>query len=413
MEPRSSSLESVSRLRRVSVPDGLSRDARFLTCRAVGLWYYSAMLKIANVCLSTAWGGLEMSALRWARNLEARGHQVHSIVPGGSRLSQEARDRGLRQITVPRMTRYFDLRAAVKIRAFLRRSAVDVIQTHTSKDIWMLYPALVGWEGPRLFYVSRILFRGVTKRDWFHRILYSKLAGVITLTETGKRCFVEGTGISPDKVRVIPNGFEPGAYALGDDVRAQARQELGIGDDHVAIGCTSRIDRKKGQYELIEAVRTAGRHFSNLRLVIVGEPTLGEGRPYMDFLKRKVGEYSMDETVVFTGFRDDIPRVLSALDVFALPTYEETFGNCLVEAMLAGLPCVGTDAGGVPEVLEGGRVGLLVEPRSVESLSRALETLIENRELRRDLGKRARESARRRYDLADVLTQIEDFYTGP
>jgi glycosyltransferase involved in cell wall biosynthesis len=353
-----------------------------------------------------------MSAMRWARNLGVRGHEVHSIVPQGSRLSQEARDRGLKQITVPRMTRYFDPGATVKIKAFIRRNGIDVIQTHTSKDIWMLYPALVGWQAPRLFYVSRILFRKTTKRDWLHRIVYSKLAGVIALTETGRKSFIQGTGIDPEKVRVIPNGFEPGAYDLAVDVRAAARRELGISDDHIAIGCTSRIDRQKGQYELIEAVRVAKRHFSKLMLVIVGEPTLGEGRPYLDFLKRKTEEYGMGDTVIFTGFRDDIPRVLNALDIFALPTYEETFGNCLVEAMLTGLPCIGTDAGGAPEVLEGGKVGLLVEPRSVESLARALETLLENRELRHDLGKRARESARRRFDLANVMKQIEAFYAA-
>ncbi|MFH1312105.1 MAG: glycosyltransferase family 4 protein [Candidatus Eisenbacteria bacterium] len=368
------------------------------------------MLKIANVCLSTSWGGLEMSALRWAGNLGNRGHEVHSIVPEGSRLSQEARDRGLKQITVPRMTRYFDPRAAVKIRAFLRRNGIDVIQTHYSKDIWMLYPALVGWKAPRLFYVSRILFRGTTKRDLFHRMVYSKLAGVIVLTEMGRKCFVEGTRVAPEKVRVIPNGFEPESYEFDDQVRAEVRRELGIGDDHLAIGCTSRIDQQKGQYELIEAVRIARRHFSKLMLFIVGEPTFAEGEPYLEFLKRKTAEYNMDDTVVFMGFRDDIPRVLSALDIFVMPTYEETFGNCIVEGMLSGLPCIGTDAGGTPEVLEGGRVGLLAEPRSVDSLARSIETLIETPELRRDLGIRACESARRRFNLPAIMQKIEDFY---
>ena len=93
-----------------------------------------------------------------------------------------------------------------------------------------------------------------------------------------------------------------------------------------------------------------------------------------------------------------------------MPTYEETFGNCLVEAMLAGLACIGTDSGGTPEVLEGGKVGVLVEPRSVESLARAIQTLIENEQLRQDLGGRAKASARQRFDLDKILGQIEDFY---
>lgn len=355
-----------------------------------------------------------MSAVRWAANLEHRGHEVHCIVPTGSRLSQEVRGAGLRQVTVPCMTKYFDPRAAVKVRSFLKRHEIDVIQAHHSKDLWVLFPALLGWQAPKLFYVSRILFRGTTKRDVFHRIVYGKLTGVIVLTELGKKCFITGTNVAPQRVRVIPNGFDVEAYDVSEEVRSQARAELGIGRDDVAIGCTSRIDRQKGQYELLEAVRVVGRRFSNLKVLIVGEPTFDEGDSYLDFLKRKTGEYGMDDMVLFTGYRKDIPRVLSALDIFVMPTYEETFGNSLIEAMLAGLVCISTDAGGPPEILEGGKLGLLVEPRSVDSLARAIQTLVENAELRHDLGRRAREAARQRFDLDKIMQQVEDFYTrGP
>jgi glycosyltransferase involved in cell wall biosynthesis len=367
-------------------------------------------MKIANVCLSTSWGGLEMQALRWARNLASRGHDVHTIVPQGSRLSREAGIWELKQITVPRATKYFDPRASLKIRSFLRRHAVDIVQAHYSKDLWLLYPALVGWEGPKLFYVSRILFRDTTKRDIFHRMAYAKLAGVITLTEIGKRCFTQGTSVPPERIRVIPNGFDLEAYELTPEVRAEVRRELAIGPDMIVIGSTSRIDEQKGQYELLEAVRLLRRRFERVMLIVVGEPTFREGQPYLDFLKRKTHEYGMDDVVVFTGFRDDVPRILSALDIFVLATYEETFGNSLVEAMLSGLACVGTDSGGTPEVLEAGKVGLLVEPRSVDSLARALQTLVENTELRLELGRRARISATGRFDLAKILDEIEAFY---
>jgi glycosyltransferase involved in cell wall biosynthesis len=372
------------------------------------------MLSIANVCLSKSWGGLEMSALRWAGNLARRGHQVYTIVAAGSRLAEEARARGLQMVTVPLASRSFDPRASGKIRSFLGRHAIEIVQAHNSKDLWVLYLALVGSPRPRLYYTSRILFKDTTKKDFFHGLIYRRLAGVCVLTEVGKRCFASGTNVPPAKIRVIPNGYDVRLYGTAGPERAAARAavraELELADSDLAVGCTSRIDVQKGQYELVEAFRIALRHFSNLKLVLVGEPTLFEGERYLDFLKKKVSEHHLEARVTFAGFRHDIPRVLSGLDIFAMPSYEETFGSCLAEAMLAGLPCISTDAGGVPEVLEGGRVGLLVEPKSVDGLARAIDTLARNAEIRQDLGARARESARRRFDLEGVLDQIEDFY---
>jgi glycosyltransferase involved in cell wall biosynthesis len=380
------------------------------------------MLKIANVCLSRSWGGLEMTALKWAENLIGRGHEVTSMLPAGSRLSEEARSRGLRQVTVPLASRSFDPRASSKIRSLLRRDGIEIVQAHASKDLWILYPALLGMPAVRLFYLSGILFKNTSKKDWLHRLVYRRLTGAIVLTEIHRKYFALNTCVPPEKIAVIPHGLEVDRHvAAGDEkaapgeraaARAAVRAELGLRDGEIALGCTSRIDRQKGQYELIEAFRVAGRRHANLKLVLVGEPTFFEGEQYADFLRRKVAEYGLAERVVFAGFRSDIPRVLSALDVFVMPSYEETFGLCLIEAMLSGLPCVSTDAGGVPEILEGGKLGLLAEPKSVEGLARAIQTLVENPDLARDLGAKARESARRRFDLSVVVGRIEDLYAG-
>lgn len=351
-----------------------------------------------------------MSALTWAENLGLRGNQVYCVLPQGSRICDEARARGLAQITVPMLSKRFDPRASAKIRAFVRRNQIDVVQAHTSKDLWVLYPALLATLGVKLFYASHILFRTTMKKDFLHNLIYRRLAGVTVLTEVGKRCFAACTTVAPERITVIPNGFDVRAYDLTPGTRTAARNELGLSAADLAIGCTSRIDVQKGQYELVEAFNLLVGHSSNVRLMLVGEPTMFEGQQYLEFVKRKVSEYKLDSRVTFTGFKQDIPRLLSALDVFVMPSYEEAFGNCLVEAMLSGLPCVTTDAGGAPELVEGGRVGLLAEPKSVESLARALRMLVDSQDLRRDLGAKARESARRRFNLDTVIGKIETLY---
>jgi glycosyltransferase involved in cell wall biosynthesis len=355
-----------------------------------------------------------MQALRWALNLKSRGCGVHSITASGSRLSKEMEMAGIEQTSVRQAWEYFDPRGAVRMRSCIRGRKFDVIQAHHSKDLWNLYPVLLGLRSPRLYYVSRILFRGTTKKDWLHTRIFGRVDGVVTLTREGRKCFLRATRVSPEKVVVIPNGFDLGAYDPTPGTREEARKELGLGPDDLVVGCTSRIDAQKGQLELLEAVRRVRGRIPSIRLIVVGEPTRGEYAAYLDTLRRKVTEYGMGEAVIFTGFRPDIPRILAALDVFALPSYEETFGNCLVEAMLSGLPCIGTDAGGVPEVLEGGRLGLLVEPRSVDGLARAIRELADNPTLRADLGRRARKSARDRYDRERILDRIMALYrTGP
>jgi hypothetical protein len=186
------------------------------------------MLSIANVCLSKSWGGLEMSALRWAGNLARRGHQVYTIVAAGSRLAEEARARGLQMVTVPLASRSFDPRASGKIRSFLGRHAIEIVQAHNSKDLWVLYLALVGSPRPRLYYTSRILFKDTTKKDFFHGLIYRRLAGVCVLTEVGKRCFASGTNVPPAKIRVIPNGYDVRLYGTAGAERAAARAAVSL-----------------------------------------------------------------------------------------------------------------------------------------------------------------------------------------
>ena len=367
-------------------------------------------MRIANICLSRSWGGLEMQALRWACHLCERGHSVTSMVLRGSRLSENLLKQGLPQITVPLLSNYFNPGASFKIRSFLKSERIEIVQVHCSRDLWILHPACIGIEAPKTFLINRIHFRKVTKKDPLHTLVFKRLAGVITLTEFARKLFIAQTRISPEKVTVIPNGFRVSDYDVTPETRRSVRNELQIDESAIAIGCVGRIDRLKGQYEAIEAVRSVASRYKNLKLFIVGEPTLSEGEPYLDFLKRKVHEYRIESIVIFLGYREGIPRLLSAFDIFVLPSYEETFGNSLVEAMLSGLACIGTDSGGTPEVLDGGRVGLLVEPRSSGALARAIQTLIENNELRVELGRRARQWARQKFDCNVVFSRIENLY---
>jgi glycosyltransferase involved in cell wall biosynthesis len=367
------------------------------------------MVKLAEVCLSRSFGETEKSAVGWVENLDRRGHEVFIIVPEGSRLSQAARDRGLNQITVPLLSRRFALRAALKIRSFLSRHGIEIVQSHYPGDLWTLYAALLG-RAPRLVSVWNELPEGVSRRTAFHGFLHKRISGVIVPTAIGKRLVVASTKVPGEKVAVIPKGFDVKAYDLGPGVRDRARRELEVGED-IVVGTVGAIAREKGQFELLEAVRLVLRHFTNIRLVIAGDASSAEGQGLLRLLKERAHKYHMDEVVIFTDGSDNLPRLLRALDIFVMPALEENFSDHLAQAMLTGLACVGTDAGGTPELLDDGKAGLLVPPGSADGLSRAISTLMENPDLPQILGRRARESARERFDLDKVMDQAEEFYS--
>ena len=242
-------------------------------------------------------------------------------------------------------------------------------------------------------------------------LLNRKLSGVIVPTETGKRVVTAFSRLSEEKITVIPMGFDLAAYEPGPEARTTVRAGLGLEDDDVVVGTIGRIEREKGQYELLEAARTVLRHYSALRLVIAGDPVEAEGEKLLDFMRQMVREYHMDEVVKFVSSSESTPELLSAFDVFVMPSLEENFAGRLAEAMLSGLACIGTEAGGTPELLENGKAGLLAPSGSADGLARALTTLMETPDLRGILGRRARESARRRFDMERVMEQIEELYS--
>jgi glycosyltransferase involved in cell wall biosynthesis len=120
----------------------------------------------------------------------------------------------------------------------------------------------------------------------------------------------------------------------------------------------------------------------------------------------------VEKNVRFLGECDNVPEILAVADLFVMPSYEENFGNVLLEAMMMGKPCIATNSGGTPDILEGGRCGLLVEPRSTGALQEGVLRLLEDGSLRSTLAERAAHRARTVYDLEVVTGRVESLLDG-
>ncbi len=184
----------------------------------------------------------------------------------------------------------------------------------------------------------------------------------------------------PSAICVVENGVNLERIAGG--TRDAVRREFGLSCDHVVVGLIGRVCQQKGQQDLIAAAKHLASRQPNLRYLLVGDH---EDKDLSHRLRGEVSAAGLGDVVYFTGFRRDMANVYAALDILAAPSRWEGFGLMLVEAMAVGVPIVATNVGAIPDVLDGGRSGLLVEPQQPAGLAEAIIRLVEEPALRRAL----------------------------
>jgi glycosyltransferase involved in cell wall biosynthesis len=197
--------------------------------------------------------------------------------------------------------------------------------------------------------------------------------------------------------------------------RTAARARLGISDDDPVLGVVAQITPWKGQETAIRALAAIRRFHPRARLLLVGQTlfvdraTRYDNRAYLESLKRTIGDLGLDRCVRFLGQRDDVPDLLSALDVLLVPSSEEPFGLVILEAMAAGTPVVATNRGGPGEIIRDGVSGRLVTPDRTEPWARAVAELLSSAQLREQIVREGLLTAHR-FSIPHYVESFEAVY---
>lgn len=256
-----------------------------------------------------------------------------------------------------------------------------------------------------------LLRRGITSRfvfayekfERFIDILVSRNADLVIAVSKEIKQYISFLGVSPKKIVVVPVGLNASFFDPKVKDRGDIRRELGIPENAFVIGYVGRIETpNKNVDSLVKAFSLlTNRGDINAHLLIVGNG----GHKKLQNMVRKMGLSS----VILTGFRSDVRRVLAALDVFVLPSFSEGCPFSLLEAMAAGKAIVASDIPSIRQIVEDGEDGLLFDPNDVRMLAQFLSRLYYEQEYREDLGKNAKKNVRR-YDLNVVANKILKIY---
>lgn len=362
-------------------------------------------MKIIELCLSPDLGGLELYMYRCCRELQSEA-QVIPLVCENGRLQQRLQAEGLKPQVLARKNRALPLLAARRLARLIDEEQVDIIHLHWTKDIPLAAFAKAFSRRKPMLVSTRQMQITRPKRDPYHDFLYRQIDLNITITEAladDMRGF-----LNPDYAeRVVPlyYGVAAPQEFLAADARQALRDELGIGPSTFLVGLVGRIKHYKGQHLLVEAVGKALQQGEDVAALIVGHAMEED---YLAELKRKVQEHGWQQRILFRDFVEQPQRLMQACDVIALTTVEETFGLVLVEAMRAGVAVVGSDRGGVPEIIDHEKTGLLFRSSDGEDLYRQLQRLWLDRGFCSRLAAAGKEKADRVFDEARHFTALRD-----
>jgi len=237
------------------------------------------------------------------------------------------------------------------------------------------------------------------KKNYFSRRKYKKnVDAVIAISEGVKEVLVDG-GIDPDRIVVIPSGidFTPYHEAASSDY---LRRELSFAPDDFLVGIVAHLADHKGHRYLIQATKSIKENSSKIKIIIVG------GGPLYMELSKQAEESNVKDMVFFLGFREDVPQILSSLDLFVLSSFLEGMGSSILDAMACRLPVVATKVGGIPEVVRHRETGLLVPPRNPSALAKAILKLYNDRELASRFGQRGYQVVHQKFSAEAMAERI-------
>lgn len=213
------------------------------------------------------------------------------------------------------------------------------------------------------------------------------------------RYLTEGLGHPERKVRVIHNGVDVAQFH--DSADPCTRSELGLPEGALVVGILAALRPEKDHETFLEAAALVSAEVPEARFLVVGD---GHARKELESLSARLG---IRDRVVFAGARDDVPAVLSAIDVFTLTSVFECFPMALLEAMASSLPAVCTDVGGVHEILEEGATGYLVPSRDPVALANRLVDLLRSPDRRKRFGAAARARVEAHFTLTRSVVEAE------
>lgn len=297
----------------------------------------------------------------------------------------------------------------LQLARLVREQDIDII--HCQRHKCTVYGTLGAWlAGKHVKVITTVHGLNRTRtlgRKFLNRALFNRISRIIAVSKAVRSDILTTNRISsPDKVVTVYNGIDAEKFGTSSLTQQEARSRLGLADKEAFVfGTVGRLTSVKGQAGLLKAFVIVCQKYPRSRLVLAGKG------PLEMELRNLAAKLHIDKHVIFLGYRNDIPEVLRTFDVFVLPSFSEGLCLALLEAMAGGIPVIASRVGGIPEILNGPGLGMMVPPCSVEELALAMERFCGMDQVKRDeIGKALRDRVLDKFTKGKMISAMSKEY---
>ena len=370
----------------------------------------SKTITVCHVAVGDLWAGAEVQlATLLSFLIRAPGFDFSAVLLNEGKLADELRGLGVK-VTVFAENSLSAPKIFVQLVKYFRRNKRHIIHTHKYKDTILAAPAA------KLCGIPHVVRTVHGLPEPFQGLQALKIRFYETIERIVSRNCVDATiGVSSQIESKYKTRGEVGRVACirnGIDLKERSRQidrwltrkELGIDPGTHVMGTVGRLTSVKGLPYLLMAAKNLLNLGMTVKVLIVGE---GSIRSDLETQARDLG---ISEDVVFAGYREDTDDLLRAMDIFVLPSLSEGIPMALLEAMAASRVVIASRVGGIPEVIDDGVEGFLVEPRDVNGLTETCLRLIQSPVMAKEMGEKARKRVERDFSAEEMAHRVASLY---
>jgi glycosyltransferase involved in cell wall biosynthesis len=376
--------------------------------------------KIAFLITKSNWGGAQKHVYDIATHLDPKKYDAVVILGGHGVLKKKLSEVGIRTVSIDSMWRDIsikkDITSFIEVYKILKHENPDILHVHSPKA------AGLGALSARILKIKKIIY---TVHGWafneqrplYQKILIVAASWVTTLFATDiitiSKKETEQTSLFPyikNKITCIPNGVREQTVLREHPAREFIEQRIGHTlKDKFVVGMIGELHPSKGYFFAIEAMATIVRDHPHIVLVIISS---GEQE---ETLKKMIEALHLQSHVFLLGFIDNAPTYAKAFDLFLMSSIKEGLPYILLEVGMIGIPTVATTVGGIPDVIDDMRSGILIQPRKVQEITYAVTFMYEHPDIRIEYGKNLTKKIKADFSLQRMIQSIETIYltVGP